>query len=152
MISRDKYVIRRDTKCWEWQGAKTAFGYGRLKLKGEAWMAHRLMYTLTKGDIPEGMVVMHSCDNPCCINPEHLSVGTQKDNMEDCKAKGRLGPRGCKHNKAPKKSASDRRKDMVVAAFNRGWKPKAIAEYYKMSLVWVRRVIEEKCYDNQWFN
>lgn len=149
MINRNRYVIKRDTGCWEWQGAKTATGYGRLKFKGEAWMAHRLMYTLTKGDIPKGMVVLHSCDNPCCINPEHLSVGTQKDNMDDCKSKGRLGPRGRPLNSKPKQSASERRKALVISAYNRGWKPKAIADYYKMSLVWVRKVIQVELFDNQ---
>lgn len=149
MISRDKYIIKRDTKCWEWQGAKTRTGYGRMKVKGQAWMAHRYMYTLSKGEIPEGLVVMHKCDNPCCINPEHLTVGTQKDNMEDCKRKGRLGPRGRVHNSRPKESASERRRGMVIRAYGRGMKPKAIAEYHKMSVIWVRKVIQEEIFDKQ---
>lgn len=149
MISRDKYIVKRDTQCWEWKGARTKAGYGRTKYKGEAWMAHRLMYTLTNGSIPEGMVVMHQCDNPCCVNPEHLSVGTQKDNMKDCKNKGRLGPRGRPLNGRPKQSASDRRKEMVLNAYKRGDKPVTIAKKLHLSLVWVRRVIQVELYGEQ---
>lgn len=149
MINRDKYIVKRDTHCWEWKGARTRGGYGRTKYKGEAWMAHRLMYTLTNGPIPDGMVLLHKCDNPCCVNPEHLSVGTQKDNMDDCRAKGRLGPRGRPANSRPKEDPSTRRKRLVMEAHYRGWTPKAIADYYKLSLVWVRRVIQVELYGEQ---
>lgn len=149
MISRDKYIVKRDTQCWEWKGARTKAGYGRTKYKGEAWMAHRLMYTLTNGSIPDGMVVMHQCDNPCCVNPEHLSVGTQKDNMADCKSKGRLGPRGRGNNIRPKETPTERRVRMVLAAHRRGDKPITIAKKLKLSLLWVRRVIEVETLTDQ---
>lgn len=79
--------------CWEWTGGYTQKGYGRTNTsilgKKRRWYAHRLAYTLIKGPIPQGMQVMHSCDNPKCINPEHLSVGTNQDNVNDMIAKGR---------------------------------------------------------------
>lgn len=141
MIKRDRYVIKKNTGCWEWSGAKTYNGYGRVKFKNVAWMAHRLSYTLNVGEIPEGLIVMHSCDNPSCINPEHLTVGTQKDNMEDCKAKGRLGPRGYQHNPLRvTESATERRQRQVRTALSRGWSVQSIAKYFKISPVFVRKV------------
>jgi hypothetical protein len=75
--------------CFEWQGSKTKNGYVLTYHKGKSVHAHRLVFTLAKGPIPTGLVVMHSCDNRACINPEHLSVGSQSDNLLDAVAKGR---------------------------------------------------------------
>lgn len=75
--------------CWEWQRTRSRDGYGTLTINGRAAYAHRLAYELSKGAIPDGMDVMHSCDNPRCINPDHLSAGTRNQNMADCHARGR---------------------------------------------------------------
>lgn len=64
-------------------------GYGRIRVDGKSWLAHRFSWVLANGPIPEGMYVCHRCDNPPCINPEHLFLGTQTDNMRDMAAKGR---------------------------------------------------------------
>jgi hypothetical protein len=70
--------------CWEWQGqCQPKLPYGRYTINGKFWTAHRLSYTLTKGPITQGLVVMHSCDNPKCCRPEHLSLGTKADNAKD---------------------------------------------------------------------
>lgn len=79
--------------CWEWRGKLLPNGYGRISV-GErdlgAIGAHRVSWSLfNKAEIPAGMVVMHSCDNPSCVNPHHLSIGTPKDNTQDMIAKGR---------------------------------------------------------------
>jgi len=88
-----KYEVIEDTGCWEWTASQARGGYGQFTTSvkdGRTWYrAHRFSYTAHKGEIPEGMVVMHSCDNPCCVNPEHLSVGTHADNIRDRDAKGR---------------------------------------------------------------
>lgn len=148
MINRDKYVIKQATGCWEWKGAKSAGGYGRLKVKGVAWMAHRYSLFLHQGTLGQDTVVMHSCDNPSCINPAHLSEGTQKDNMADCKAKGRLGPRGTRHNVKPKVSASEARKATVLRHRALGWTRESIAKRFKLSPKWVAAVIQD-FYDTQ---
>lgn len=75
--------------CWHWRGHITKFGYGRLTFNGRMQLAHRVSYETFKGSIPDGLFVMHSCDNRGCINPEHLSLGTYADNRRDCLRKGR---------------------------------------------------------------
>ena len=75
--------------CWEWGGPKTTLDYGRVGKSGTRVLAHRLAYETWVGPIPDGHVVRHKCDNPPCINPDHLETGTQADNVQDMHARGR---------------------------------------------------------------
>jgi hypothetical protein len=75
--------------CWEWQGYKMSSGHGRIGYRDKVYLTHRISYEIYVGSIPDGMQVNHHCDNGCCVNPEHLFIGTQKDNMTDCKNKKR---------------------------------------------------------------
>ena len=74
--------------CWEWQGSKSG-GYGLFSIDRIAHKASRVAYTFTKGPITDGLFVLHSCDNPPCCNPEHLRLGTYRDNTDDKMKRGR---------------------------------------------------------------
>lgn len=77
--------------CMEWTRCRDDFGYGMITVFGKSLRAHRLMFRLYSGEvIPPGICVCHNCDNPRCINPKHLFLGTKRDNMEDCVAKRRI--------------------------------------------------------------
>ena len=83
-------VDKTDT-CWLWTGAKNDKGYGQIRSPGRIDFAHRLSWTLERGDIPPGLSVCHHCDTPLCVNPDHLFLGTQQDNSRDMGQKGRAG-------------------------------------------------------------
>jgi HNH endonuclease len=82
-----KYV-KKENNCWLWTGA-TAKGYGDLQVGDKRQRAHRISWMLHRGKIPKGMFVCHKCDNPPCVNPAHLFLGTNRDNILDCHLKGR---------------------------------------------------------------
>jgi len=79
--------------CWGWHGAINKKGYAFVCFNGVSKGAHRVSYLKNKGEIPKGMYVLHSCDNPPCTNPDHLFLGTAKDNVMDMDNKGRRGSR-----------------------------------------------------------
>ncbi|MFF6966284.1 HNH endonuclease signature motif containing protein [Streptomyces anthocyanicus] len=82
--------VERAEGCWNWQGARSDTGYGHLASdEGPEVLAHRFSYQLHGGVISEGMVVCHRCDNPACVNPDHLFLGSQRDNVHDMISKGR---------------------------------------------------------------
>ena len=92
--------------CWLWQGAKNAHGYGRMwHGDGSMVLVHRASFELLVGEIPKGMLVCHRCDIPKCVRPDHLFLGTHRDNSHDALKKGRLRPwqalkTSCKHGHA----------------------------------------------------
>jgi hypothetical protein len=77
--------------CWEWQAGRMWQGYGHYYLSGKTYRAHRFAWTLENGPIPAGMCVMHLCDNPPCVRPSHLRLGSIRDNNKDMSNKGRYG-------------------------------------------------------------
>lgn len=89
------YMHNHDTDCWIWQGGKNNIGYGMFRDGKKMRTAHRVSYELfNRQKIPKYMCVCHSCDQPLCVNPDHLWLGTMKDNMQDMASKGRANPWG----------------------------------------------------------
>lgn len=85
------------TKCWRWTGMTDKFGYGRIKPKDSKLMlAHRFSYELKFGEIPANMMARHICNNPLCVNPEHIRLGKGIDNSDDCNISNRQGHKGTK--------------------------------------------------------
>lgn len=84
-----KVDIGEPNDCWEWTGHRDRQGYGRAM---KSFLAHRGSFELAHGPIPEGLCVLHRCDNPPCVNPAHLLLGTKRDNAQDAIAKGRWAP------------------------------------------------------------
>ena len=90
----EKIIINQTTDCWEFQGGKNNIGYGMIRDEKRMRTTHRVSYEEHVGPIPKGLCVMHSCDNPICCNPKHLSIGTHKQNTQDMFTKGRAKPFG----------------------------------------------------------
>lgn len=85
-------------KCWPWQGCTEPFGYGVFTFASyDTRQAHRVAWELTNGPVPDGLCVLHRCDNPPCCNPAHLFLGTRRDNNTDMEAKGRARHAGARN-------------------------------------------------------
>ncbi len=89
----NSYEVITETGCWLWTGWCGSQGYGGLMVKNEAVRAHRLSWELHYGPIPKGLYVCHKCDVKSCVNPDHLFLGTHKDNIQDAIKKGRIKPK-----------------------------------------------------------
>ena len=94
----DKHITRfwhkvdvdlNNNACWKWNAYTDKYGYGRFSLGRITAQAHRVAYIINRGDIPDGMQILHKCDNPPCVNPNHLFSGTNLDNVNDKVRKGR---------------------------------------------------------------
>lgn len=90
LVERFWRAVDKTGACWNWTGSVNTWGYGQIRDEdGKYTTAHRISYRLAHGSIPPGQSVLHRCDNTRCVNPEHLFLGSQADNMADKTAKGR---------------------------------------------------------------
>jgi hypothetical protein len=96
---RARFLAKVQTGCHIWTGAKLHGGHGTLKVNGKNMQAHRISYEMTNGPIPAVMVVRHKCDVPACVNPDHLEIGTQGENVRDRDERKRT-PYGATHYRA----------------------------------------------------
>ena len=131
------YIDNTVVGCWEWGGSLTDTGYGKFAGK----FAHRLAYETWVGPIPEGHVVRHKCDNPPCINPDHLETGTYADNNRDTSERGRG-----RHQKL-----TPALRDVIVAKYKGGGVTQSqLAEEYDVSLATISDAIHRKSRPTPW--
>lgn len=126
--------------CWEWRGRHTSNGYGRFKIQGLDFRAHRLSYELACGPIPNGLSVLHSCDNKLCVRPEHLRTGTQRENLQDMVDRGRsmVGKRN------PKARLSEEAVILIRLCSQQGWRTKFLAGIFQVSMGHVNKIIRRE--------
>lgn len=87
----DRAIPEPNTGCLLWEGYRNRDGYGQVRNSGKIWLAHRYAWTQARGVIPPGLLVLHRCDTPSCVNVDHLFLGTHTDNMRDMASKSRSG-------------------------------------------------------------
>jgi transposase len=124
--------------CWYWTSAcNRPNGYGSFKIQGKMIGAHRFSYTITRGAIPKGLCVCHKCDNPSCVRPDHLFIGTHKDNGRDKAEKGRApsGTRNAGSKVTEAQAAEIRRLDLT------GIPQREIASRYGLIQTTVSRIV-----------
>lgn len=136
--------VKKTPGCWEWDGsAKSKRGYGQISMGGRGGkqeLVHRFSYTLHKGEIPYGMVVMHMCDNPKCVNPDHLTIGTHSENTRDAVKKGRwksIPPLNCGENQHSSKLTAD---DVRFIRDNPKIEAKELAAKYGTNITSIHKV------------
>jgi len=133
---------RGPDECWPWMGAKWQSGYGIVRIEERRFRVHRVAYALAKGLIPDGLHVLHLCDNPPCCNPAHLFLGTHAENMADMGAKGRQrGPAGENHHRA-KLTVADVHTIREWAPA--GWSQRDLADAFGVSRTIIGRVLRRQ--------
>lgn len=142
------YIKDDESGCWVWQGKSRSGAckkYGRIKVNGVTMAAHRYSWELYNDQkIPEGMVVMHKCDNPECVNPDHLIVGTLSDNMKDMVKKGRNVSNFRLGLKGEDAGNSKLKKDQVVKIFNDSRPQRQIAKDFGITQAAVSLIKRKK--------
>jgi len=141
----DKVDVKSDDECWEWTANKSR-GYGLLTSKRNCspYKAHRLSYRIHFGDIPKGMEVCHTCDNPSCVNPNHLWLGMHKENMQDAANKNRMGSTPMPGEKNPAAMFTQKEVDQIRKEYTNGATLNELEEKYKSTNI--ARIVNNLCY------
>ena len=133
--SVDRFWAKVDVKgkndCWLWKANSLPAGYGTLSLSGKKILAHRFSWQLAYGKIPDGLCVLHHCDNPPCVNPNHLFIGSPADNVQDMIEKGRDPIQKGELN--PKSKLKDEDIPKIKEILSQGFYQKEIASLFGVS-------------------
>jgi len=128
--------------CWEWTAYKNKDGYGTISSNFRPKMAHRASYEIYHGEIPKGMLVLHRCDNPGCVNPDHLFLGSSADNVADKVTKNRQA-RGVSHARPNAKLIES---DVVAIRAAKGFRQWELASIYGVGQDVISRIRSGKCW------
>ncbi|WP_339881830.1 HNH endonuclease [Vreelandella maris] len=142
----EKYIVDEVSGCWIWQAAKRSTGYGAMKVNGIKESAHRVSYTIFKGQIPDGLWVLHKCDNPQCVNPDHLFTGTPLANSQDMHSKGRQRYVGQKGASNPKSILDANKVGEIIKLIAKGMTNRAIANLFGVSHATISLIRLGKCW------
>lgn len=137
----EKYVhMEPYSGCWLYAGVDALRGYREVHFQGKRSLAHRAFFEHFKGEIPEGMCVCHKCDVRCCVNPKHLFLGTQLENMEDCFKKKRhvFGVRATGAKLNPEKVYE------IRSLFDSGVRQCVLMKKFKMSATSIHSIVRRK--------
>lgn len=134
--------IEKTNRCWIWRGSlNKQTGYGRIQINGKRMGAHRFAYSIFKGDLVDGLFVCHTCDNPTCVNPDHLFLGSSLANIADCIIKGR-NTKGEKHG-SHKLTENDVREMRRLYATGKHTQ-KSLAERYGIDRPYTTKIINRR--------
>lgn len=139
---------KKSNGCVEYSGTIESTGYGSLRFKGKRYKAHRAAYIAHKGQIPKGLQVNHTCDNKKCINPDHLWVGTQKENMDDMKNKGRDNRIGRKGSKSHMTKLTEDDVQLIRGKFINGASRAELSKEYKLSKTALRNILANESWQH----
>lgn len=130
-------LVEKSAGCWLWKGGRVPAGYGifGISFRVQSY-AHRFSYELCIGPIPDGLFVLHSCDNPPCVNPEHLWVGTMQDNHDDMIAKGRM----LRGSQRPLAKLDEQKVKLIKDAIAAGMELKLISEEFHVSASTISKI------------
>lgn len=132
--------IDKETLCWIWKKLK-AGDYGKVRWNSKTISAHRASYIVFKGEIPGGLWVCHSCDNPLCVNPDHLFLGTPKENTKDAREKGRINHKGI-HNWSAK--LTNEQVNEIRKLRESGFTYNRLSKIFNCSIVHIWKIIKKK--------
>jgi HNH endonuclease len=135
-------AVEDENGCWVWARGRHHDGYGAFFYEGQRVYAHRLAWQLARGEIPKGLLVLHRCDNPPCINPKHLFLGTRRDNALDRDKKGRNVTSSGEKNGSAKLSESDVVK--ILEGLSQGETRRALARRFDISPSMVTNIYSRK--------
>lgn len=128
--------VQGEDDCWPWLGAQNGRGYGRLEYEGKYQQAHRVSYQIYCEPIPDGYNVLHSCDNGICVNPKHLFLGSQQDNVDDMVSKNRDnfgGNRPMIGSEHPRAELNEDKVREIKRLLEEGHRHRDIAEWFNVA-------------------
>jgi len=138
--------VNKTATCWLWTGGLDSWNYGNYRLNGKCVKAHRYSYMINKGNIPEGMLIRHTCDEPKCVNPSHLILGTHQDNMNDRNQRNRQA-----RNKGEKSGNAKANNDIVKEIrilYGFGFTHIELANKYNIGRTSVGLIINKKAWSH----